>query len=88
MLNMQHAIILGFESTLAIHKGKSKTKPKIQGLLNRLSLYDTLNLACIYLDVFEEISLASVISESNNNILIDMSPTIKHIMHSKTLKKL
>lgn len=85
MLNMQPAIILGFESTLVIHKDKSTTKPKIQGLLNRLSLYDTLNLACIF---FEEISLASMISESNNNILIDMSPTIKHIMHSKTLKKL
>lgn len=85
MLNMQPAIILGFESTLVIHKDKSTTKPKIQGLLNRLSLYDTLNLACIF---FEEISLASMISESNNNIPIDMSPTIKHIMHSKTLKKL
>ena len=80
-------MISAFEYALVINNNKSKTKAKIQCLLNGLTSYDTLNSACIYLDVFEKISVTSMILESNNNIPIDISATTKHILHWKTLKK-
>ena len=76
MLNMWPAIISAFENTLVTRKHKSKTRAKIQGLLNDFRLY-VLILTCVYLDILEKLSPASIIFESNDTILIDITSTIK-----------
>ena len=77
MLNIWPAIISAFENTLVTRKHKSETKAKIQGLLKDLRSYDVLSLTCVYLDILEKISPASIIFESNDKILIDITATIK-----------
>ena len=77
MLNMWPAIISAFENTLVTRKHKSETKAKIQGLLKDFRSYDVLILTFVYLDILEKTSPASIIFDSNDTILIDITATIK-----------